>query len=72
MSRHHLLFISVYLSFIIHHSINELDWKSSIQGFKNYLRLERSMSGNTIDAYLRDIHKFVEFLQIHELETLHH
>lgn len=27
------------------------------------------MSGNTIDAYLRDIHKFVEFLQIHELET---
>jgi integrase/recombinase XerD len=45
-----------------------LDWKSGIKGFKNYLRLERSMSGNTIDAYMRDIQKFVEFLQIHEME----
>jgi integrase/recombinase XerD len=45
-----------------------LDWKSGIKGFKNYLRLERSMSGNTIDAYLRDIQKFVEFLKIHEME----
>ncbi|MFT4970851.1 MAG: integrase/recombinase XerD [Saprospiraceae bacterium] len=26
------------------------------------------MSGNTIDAYLRDIQKFVEFLKIHEME----
>lgn len=26
------------------------------------------MSGNTIDAYMRDIQKFVEFLQIHDME----
>jgi len=45
-----------------------MDWKSGIKGFKNYLRLERSMSGNTIDAYLRDIAKLVEFLTIHEMD----
>ena len=46
-----------------------MDWKSGIGGFKNYLRLERAMSGNTIDAYLRDIRKLEEFLSIQGKET---
>lgn len=41
-----------------------MDWKSLIKGFKDYLRLERSLSGNSVDAYLRDIGKFVDFLEI--------
>jgi len=45
-----------------------LDWTSGIKGFKNYLRLERSLSANTLDAYLRDIRKFEEFLKIKEYE----
>lgn len=45
-----------------------MDWKSLIRGFKSYLMLERSLSGNSVDAYLRDISKFVDFLEIKEYE----
>jgi integrase/recombinase XerD len=41
-----------------------VDWNSLIKGFKAYLQLERSLSPNSVDAYLRDIKKFVEFLEI--------
>lgn len=41
-----------------------MDWRSLIKGFKAYLLLERSLSENSIDAYLRDIGKLVEFLEI--------
>lgn len=30
-------------------------WEAYIKGFKAYLQLERSMSGNTVDAYLHDV-----------------
>jgi integrase/recombinase XerD len=30
-------------------------WEAYIKGFKAYLQLERSMSGNTIEAYLHDV-----------------
>lgn len=43
-----------------------MDWNSLIKGFKAYLQLERSLSPNSVDAYLRDIRKFVEFLEIKE------
>lgn len=42
-------------------------WQSYINGFQAYLQLERSMSGNTIEAYLRDIGKLVQYLDIHQL-----
>jgi integrase/recombinase XerD len=45
-----------------------MDWKSSIKGFKSYLILERSMSDHSVDAYLRDIRKLVEFLEIQNLD----
>jgi len=32
-----------------------------LKSFKNYLRLERSLAGNSIDAYLRDIAKLYEY-----------
>ena len=44
-----------------------LDWKAGINGFKNYLQLERAMSENSIDAYTRDIGKFHQYLQMHNL-----
>jgi integrase/recombinase XerD len=38
-----------------------LDWQSGIIGFKSYLRLERSLSVNTIDAYLHDVDKLRQY-----------
>lgn len=40
-----------------------MDWQSGIRGFKIYLKLERSLSANTIEAYLRDVGKLVEFAE---------
>ncbi|REA56984.1 site-specific tyrosine recombinase XerD [Dyadobacter luteus] len=39
-------------------------WQSYIKHFKNYLRLERSFSDNSIQAYIRDIEKLVEYLEL--------
>ena len=38
-----------------------MNWHIYIQHFKNYLRLERSMSENSIEAYLRDVEKLSQF-----------
>ncbi|KQR67384.1 site-specific tyrosine recombinase XerD [Pedobacter sp. Leaf176] len=38
-------------------------WQSYIKGFTAYLKLERSLSGNSIDAYLNDIDKLRQYFQ---------
>ena len=38
-------------------------WEAYKKGFKAYLRLERSLSENSVDAYLRDITKLTDYLQ---------
>ncbi|MGV3508000.1 MAG: site-specific tyrosine recombinase XerD [Sphingobacteriaceae bacterium] len=37
------------------------DWNSTLKGFKNHLRLERSLSANTVDAYLHDVEKLFQY-----------
>ena len=37
-------------------------WEYEVNEFKNYLKLERSLSSNSIDAYLLDIRKLTSFL----------
>ena len=37
-------------------------WQSYIQGFHSYLKLEKSLSDNSIEAYLHDVDKLVQFL----------
>jgi integrase/recombinase XerD len=34
-----------------------MDWHSSVLGFKHYLVLEKSLSANSVEAYLRDVDK---------------
>lgn len=43
-------------------------WKSYILGFKNYLRLEKSLTANSIEAYLRDLEKLISFLEVKQLQ----
>jgi len=43
-------------------------WHSHINGFKAYLQLEKSLAGNSIEAYVRDVEKLCQFLSIKEIE----
>ncbi|HSC38019.1 MAG TPA: site-specific integrase, partial [Chitinophagaceae bacterium] len=38
-------------------------WEPYKKGFKAYLQLEKSLSDNSVEAYLRDVDKFTQFLQ---------
>lgn len=42
-------------------------WDSYKKGFKAWLQLERSLSDNSVEAYLTDIEKFTQFLQLTDL-----
>lgn len=44
-----------------------MDWNSSTKGFKAFLRLEKSLSPNSIEAYLHDITKLQQFLDYKQL-----
>jgi integrase/recombinase XerD len=41
-----------------------MKWESAIIQFKQYLRLERSLSGNSVEAYLHDVVKLEQFLAL--------
>ncbi|PWJ59329.1 integrase/recombinase XerD [Dyadobacter jejuensis] len=44
-------------------------WQSYIKHFKNYLQLERSFSGNSIQAYVRDVEKLAEYCSLFALPS---
>ena len=39
------------------------DWKSTTRGYIDYLSLEKGLSDNSIEAYVRDIKQFANFLE---------
>ncbi len=43
-----------------------MSWDIYIQEYENYLKLERSLSENSVDAYVRDIVKLKQFLDLRE------
>ena len=42
----------------------QMSWKSYIHGYQSYLRLEKSLSLNSIEAYLHDVEKLTQFLEL--------
>ena len=44
-------------------------WSVCIKQFEQYLQLERSLSGNSVEAYTRDINKLLDFLQLKGLQV---
>ena len=44
-----------------------MDWNTAKRGFKIYLKLERSLSPNSIDAYEQDLARLSAFLEVHQL-----
>lgn len=44
-----------------------MNWENSIIQFRNFLKLEKSLSNNSITAYETDIRKLVTFLEIKDL-----
>ena len=45
-----------------------MTWNTYIRGFKSFLRLERSLSANSMEAYLHDVNKLVQFLDFKNYE----
>lgn len=45
-----------------------MDWNSSLKGFQSYLMLEKSLSLHSIDAYLRDVGKLLEFVLLKKID----
>jgi integrase/recombinase XerD len=41
-----------------------MDWKSCIKGFRSYLILEKSLSPHSIEAYVRDVSKLQQFIEM--------
>ncbi|MEN9738295.1 MAG: site-specific tyrosine recombinase XerD, partial [Bacteroidota bacterium] len=39
-----------------------MDWRSAAKGFQQYLQLEKSLSKNSISAYLHDVRYFEQYL----------
>ncbi len=40
-----------------------MDWRSAIKGFQAYLKLEKGLSANSIEAYSRDIEKLEQYAE---------
>jgi integrase/recombinase XerD len=46
-----------------------MNWNDTILEFQHFLRLEKGLSDNSIEAYCSDIYKFSEYLAIHNIES---
>ncbi len=46
-----------------------MTWKSYITGFKSYLKLERSLSGNSVEAYLHDVSLLDQYLNVSKIHV---
>jgi integrase/recombinase XerD len=59
----------VNISIFVPNNINTLNWSHYIKGFKAYMQLERSLSEKSVEAYLHDVTKLIQFLDYKQLST---
>lgn len=45
-----------------------MSWKADIAGFRSFLKLEKSLSPNSVEAYAHDIEKLIQFLEFKKLD----
>jgi len=45
-----------------------MNWDLALDNFKNYLKIERNLSINTIESYLFDVKKLINFLKKNKIE----
>jgi len=46
-----------------------MDWKTILRDYEGFLKLEKGLSPNSIEAYLRDIHKLMQYLDLQQIEA---
>lgn len=46
-----------------------MNWQIYSSNFKSFLRLEKSLSANSINAYLADVDKLIQYLEFKELDV---
>src|SRR4051812_12579555 len=44
-------------------------WELYVKHFKNYLKLERSLSANSIEAYISDVEKLRQFMELNHAKV---
>lgn len=44
-----------------------MNWQVYLKGFESWLKLEKSLSANSVEAYLHDIEKLMQFLEYKQL-----
>lgn len=45
-----------------------MDWSSNIKGYRNFLRLEKSLSSNTVSAYLDDLARLISYFEMIQID----
>jgi len=56
--------LSLYLTYFYFSYFSAVNWSLHIKHFLNYLKLERSLSDNSMAAYGNDIHKLRQFMEM--------
>ena len=45
-----------------------MNWRQAVEDYRQYLKIERGLSANTISSYSLDLQKLIDFLEEHELD----
>ena len=48
-----------------------MKWLNAIKDYQHYLKIERGLSQNSIESYVRDVQKLLSYLEQHTIDTSH-